>query len=399
VSRINPFADFNASRYTAGPVSVDAAGNLYYNAIELQAGAKSLYANDAVDSWLVKVTPGDVTSKVSYFALVPDAPGAAARCETSFPTAQLPWPPSPTAVPSTVACGSVRAALNVAPAIAPDGTIYSVARAHTAAANRYAWLVAVNADLTPKWDASLRNRFHDGCGVPVEHGGVLPPNGAPGGCRAGASYGVDPAVNHAGDGRVLDNSSSSPVVAPDGTVFYGAWSRYNYSQGHLMHFAADGAYLGAYRYGFDQTPAIRAHGATYSVVVKDNQYGGIGSYCAVEAFCPADRTASNPEYPEGFFITQLNHNLHVEWRLPSQTATGEHPHGFEWCVNAFVIDRNGIVYANSEDGHLYAINPDGTVRQSIFQRLALGAAYTPTSIGGDGKIYSQNAGHLFVVGE
>ena len=34
----------------------------------------------------------------------------------------------------------------------------------------------------------------------------------------------------------------------------------------------------------------------------------------------------------------------------------------------------------------------------IFQQLALGAAYTPTSIDAAGRIYSQNAGHLFVAG-
>jgi hypothetical protein len=36
--------------------------------------------------------------------------------------------------------------------------------------------------------------------------------------------------------------------------------------------------------------------------------------------------------------------------------------------------------------------------QKIFLKEALGAAYTPLSIGGDGKVYSQNDGHLFVVG-
>jgi hypothetical protein len=35
----------------------------------------------------------------------------------------------------------------------------------------------------------------------------------------------------------------------------------------------------------------------------------------------------------------------------------------------------------------------------LFLQLALGAAYTPLSIGSDGKIYAQNAGHLFVLGE
>jgi outer membrane protein assembly factor BamB len=73
-----------------------------------------------------------------------------------------------------------------------------------------------------------------------------------------------------------------------------------------------------------------------------------------------------------------------------------HPFSFEWCVNAPAIDSNGVVYANSEDGNLFAINQGGTLKQKIFQQLTLGAAYTPASIGGDGKLYSQKDGHLYV---
>ncbi len=81
------------------------------------------------------------------------------------------------------------------------------------------------------------------------------------------------------------------------------------------------------------------------------------------------------------------------------TCVSDHPNSFEWCVNAPVIDANGVVYANSEDGNLFALIQGGTLKQRIFQQLALGAAYTPASLGGDGKIYTQNAGHLFVVGK
>jgi len=411
VARINPFSTIDSNTYTAGPISTDSSGNLYYNVIKLQPNG-SFYSKDSVDSWLVKVTPNNSITRVSYSVLTPGTPGPDDPCEISFSEAQLPWPPSPTAVAPTVRCGPMRVALNIAPAIAPDGTIYTIARSHDAFANRSGYLIAANPNLTLKWISSLNNRFTDGCGVPITQGGVLPPNGQPGGCRAGANFGVDPGVNHAGGGRVLDDSSSSPVVAPDGSVFYGAYSRYNYAQGHLMHFSASGAYLGAYRFGWDITPGIVRHGNSYSVVLKDNQYGEVGTYCNPEAFCPSDRSVANSDnYAEGYFITQLNQNLNLQWRFQntntlsctrqpngSVTCVSDHPAGFEWCVNAMAIDANGVIYANSEDGNLYALNPDGTLKQKIFQQLALGAAYTPASIGLDGRIYSQNAGHLFVVG-
>src|SRR5262249_18582975 len=149
------------------------------------------------------------------------------------------------------------------------------------------------------------------------------------------------------------------------------------------------------------------HDLTYSIVIKNNHYSGLGSYCNVAAVCPTDRTSTNPASPEAFFVTQLSPSLAGEWsfqntntlacpRQPdgSLACVNDHPHNFEWCVNAAVVDRLGIVYANSEDGNLYAINQGGTLKQKLFQQLALEAAYTPVSLGGDGKIYSQNAGHL-----
>src|SRR5262249_61423139 len=73
--------------------------------------------------------------------------------------------------------------------------------------------------------------------------------------------------------------------------------------------------------------------------------------------------------------------------------------GFEWCINAPVVDADGVVYANSEDGNLYAIKQGGTLKSSLFLNLALGAAYTPLAIGQDGRIYTGNKGTLFVIGQ
>jgi outer membrane protein assembly factor BamB len=145
-------------------------------------------------------------------------------------------------------------------------------------------------------------------------------------------------------------------------------------------------------------------------VIKDNHYA-TGSYCGVEQYCPSDRTATTPNDPEAYYITQLNKNMNVEWRFQNTntlscsrddlglvTCQSDHPNGFEWCVNAFAIDANGVVYANSEDGNLFAINQGGTLRQKIFLKLALGAAYTPLTMDASGRYYTQNAGHLYVVG-
>ncbi len=170
--------------------------------------------SDVVGSWLVKVTPSDVVTKVSYATLFAQAqikgeavPPANGRCNVSFSPTQLPWPPQGNSNPQTTPCGSQRAALNIAPAIAPDGTIYTIAKAHLV--TRYNYLVAVNSNMTGKWAASMRNRLNDGCGVsfPIGNPGGA---GANGGCAAGATFGVDPATNEPPPARVLDDSSSSP---------------------------------------------------------------------------------------------------------------------------------------------------------------------------------------------
>jgi hypothetical protein len=403
ITRINPFgSSIDQDIFVAGPLSADAAGNLYYNAIKLAHG--NGWNSDAVNSWLVKIAPNNSSQTTTFASLNPGAPGGNDKCVGVFNINQLPWPPTPDAVPPDITCGSQRPGINVAPAIAPDGTIYTVSVAQFS--TRTPYLLAVNADLTPKWAASLRDRFNDGCDDEI------PPSGTPGGCRAGAHPGVDPAQNRPGAGRVLDDGTSSPVVAPDGSVYYGAYTRYNYAQGHMMHFSSTGQYLGGYHFGWDITPGIRPHDGTYSVITKENHYGEVGSYCNDPVLCPEDRTATDPTYPEEYFVSSLSPNLTKEWSWQNTntlscsrdangnvTCVSDHPAGFEWCVNGPAIDSGGNIYNNSEDGNVYVIRPDGTLRENLFLKLALGAAYTPLSIMSDGKVLAQNDGHLFVVGQ
>jgi hypothetical protein len=365
------------SEFVSGPLVADSAGNVYYNVIFLATA--NPWTSDVADASLVRISPTNGYTAKSYAAIVPQAPSPSAQCVGAFSNSELPWPPSPNAVPSSVPCGSQRPGLNVAPAIAPDGTIYTISRAHLN--SRYTYLVALDSNLNTKWSTSLRDRFNDGCNV------LLPPNGTPGGCRDGAIQGVDPSDNTPGAGRALDDSSSSPLVAPDGSVFYGAYTRYNYAQGHLMHFSATGTYLSAYRFGWDITPAIFPRATGYSIITKENHYPA-GSYCDDSSHCPSVRRATDPS---GYFVTRLDESLAVEWQV-------RNPNNFEWCVNGPAIDRDGVSYVNAEDGFLYAIGPDGKIRQSIMLTDALGQAYTPVAIDDSGRVYAEKAGMLFVTG-
>ena len=425
VSRINPFPTLDPSIIVAGVLSADAAGNIYYNAIQqFNHGGSSFYAHDIVDSWLVKVSPTDGAAKVSYSVLTAatapnslPSPQPTDQCLGTFSVKQLPFPPYPDAVPPSSACGHMRPALNAAPAIALDGTIYTITRTHLDdGSGRYAGMAAVHPDLTPGWWTSFRDRLNDGCNddLGTFPGALLPANGTPGGCRSGTTPGVDPAQNTRPAARVVDDASSSPTIAPDGSILYGSFTRYDFARGHLLKFSPSGQFMGSYSFGWDSTPAIYEHDNTYSIVIKDNEYGGgpnFGSYCYDDVLCP-------PRQNGPFFITQLDPNLNVEWKfkntndqactrnpdgsvtcVPNSSGNQWPNVGFEWCINAPVVDDRGVVYANSEDGNLYAINQGGTLRANIFLQLALGAAYTPIAIGPDGKIYTQNAGHLIVVGQ
>ena len=381
VSTIDPgLAAAGANTFVAGPLSADDSGNLYFNVIQLDPrdpwGGTS--GTDVRNSWLVKVAPDDSSGVVSYKTLVSRAP---TTCTTTYnTTTDLPWPNYTTA-PPTGPCSSPRVGLNVAPAIAPDGTIHTVARLHLR--SRYSYLLAVNPDLTPKWQASLRGLLNDGCRVllPNDNGG---PTGI--GCRTGSPTGVDPATNERPAGRVIDQSSSSPTVAPDGSVLYGSYSRYNFARGHLFKFSPSGQFQASFDFGWDTTPAIYPHGGTYSIVLKDNHYDG--------SCCPGNGAPP----PGPYFITQLSSHLGIEWQFKSTSVGPNNPNGFEWCINAPAIDANGIVYANSEDGSLYAINQGGTLKQKMFLRTAIGAAYTPLSIAADGRVYTENDGYMFVIG-
>jgi hypothetical protein len=428
VSRIKPFGDtLDPNTFVAGPLSADSSGNVYYNAIKFTDQTINVYPG-LVNSWLVKIAPDDTVSMVSYSTLLAAvAPAATDPCERSFSVFTLPWPPSPTSAPRTRICGAQRPGLNIAPAIGSDGTIYTASKGHGdpalfgAAGDRASFVVAVNPDLTLKWATSLAHTLNDGCGVLVPIASSATPE--KGKCRNTANFGVDPSTNRRGSGRILDAGTSSPLVLPDGNVYFGAYTRYNIARGHAYKLrGADGAILANYDFGWDDTQAVFQHDGTYSIVMKDNHYDEeAGFYCNPFSGAPISLTVcASTGIPAGpFYITQVNSNLVPEWKFQSTETRdchrnpdgsitcvndGKHPNGFEWCINAPAVDGAHNVYVESEDGNIYVLDQGHsgvftTPKAKLFTNLAVGAAYTPFSIDHFGRLYGQNNGHLFVVGE
>jgi hypothetical protein len=377
--------------YVAGPISADAKGNIYFNQLTMVHGQE--WAQDATGV-LVKITPDEQVTSVDYRTLTPGAPGPNDACIYSFDynTYPLPWPPPPNAdgtIPQPVQylCGSQRPSLNIAPAIGSDGTIYTVSHAHYN--ESYAYLIAVTHDLKPKWNSSLRNLVNDGCGIlsPAD-GQALYDH-----CRVDAPVGVDPTTGLPPAIGADDSSSSTPVVLPDGNILYGGLTTYNGSRGHLLKFSHEGKFLATFDFGWDVTPGVRVHDGTYSIITKDNHYGE--GYAATGTY----------------YITSLNPYLVPEWKFRStntQTCTrdaagaiscvDDHPNGFEWCINAPAIDKDGNIYGNSEDGNMYVVDKNGVQKAAYFLDQAIAAAYTPVALDAKGRIFALNNGHLLVLG-
>jgi len=422
LGRINPFPTIDPNTFVAGPVSADASGNIYYNVVKYDmAVAPSPGPRAAfVDSWLVKVSSGGTVTKVRYADLMAPA-NPPTTCVRAFSAdgVDLPWPPSPGATPSSGPCGPQRVGLNIAPAIGPDGTIYTGSRANLN--SRYSYLVAVNPNLTLKWAASLRDRgINDGCGVLIPKATQANPV-QKGKCSFDAPTGVDPDTNQMPAGRIIDSGTSSPTVLPDGSIVFGAYTRYNIARGHLFKFSSSGQFQASFDFGWDDTLAVWRHDDTFSIVMKDNHYDEeAGFYCNPTGTPNSAIVCDSTGIPAGpFYITQVNPNLVPEWKFkstetrdchrnPDGSVTcvddGQHPNGFEWCINAPAIDGEGNVYVESEDGNVYVLDQGHsgvftTPKFKFFTNLAVGAAYTPFSIDQQGRLYAQNNGHLFVMGE
>lgn len=219
---------------------------------------------------------------------------------------------------------------------------------------------------------------------------------------------------------IITASTSAPMVAPDGTVFFGLWASqpFNGSRGFMLHFSADltqNFTPGAF--GWDDTPSVvptsavpSYHGTSpYLILTKYNNYfagevgpsGGNGIN-KIAILDPYDTMIDpNNDGVSNFLV--MNEVLTIDAPTPDQEAIEDgYPYGGrEWCVNATAIDPfTKSALLNSEDGRFYRWDlTSNTLIESVIENpVGVGEPYTPTAIGPDGTVYGVNGGFLFAMG-
>jgi len=209
---------------------------------------------------------------------------------------------------------------------------------------------------------------------------------------------------------LLDNSSASPTVGPDGDVFYGVFesgdnttSLNNNDRGWMLHFdktLAVSKIPGAF--GWDDTASIvprelvpsYSGSSAYLLFTKYNNYNGVGTGDGRNRLAVLDPNTSMTDPITGTLV--MKEVITVLGVTPDPTF----PAVKEWCINSAAIDLvNKAALVNSEDGKLYRWDfVSNTLSNVITLTPGVGEAYTPTVIGPDGTVYAINDAILFAVG-
>jgi len=212
---------------------------------------------------------------------------------------------------------------------------------------------------------------------------------------------------------INDVSTSSPMVGPDGDVYWGILlnSPYNGSRGALMHYSGDLSVTktpGAF--GWDYTPGVVPSSmvpgytgtSSYLLCCKYNNYyyldgNGVNTIGILD---PNDNTEVDT-HANASGLVCMREVLTVIGNTPDGTSSDPRDIVREWCVNATAVDTaTGTVVINSEDGYAYRWD---LAHNSLSEVLSLspgfGQPYVPQAIGPDGTAYTLNGTFLFAMGQ
>ena len=222
----------------------------------------------------------------------------------------------------------------------------------------------------------------------------------------------DPRDGGSNNAIVPDISSASPMVGPDGDVYFGVQgSPFNGSRGWLLHYSANLQQTKTPGgFGWDTTPAVVPAAAVpsytgtsaYLVFTKYNDYAGFDGGYGVNRIAildPNDTMIEPHPSSNGTLVMKLI--LAIAGPTPDPENLADYPDAVrEWCINAGAVDpATGAVIANSEDGKVYRWDlATNTLSQAVTLTVGIGEAYTATLIGPDGTVYATNGGILNAVG-
>ncbi len=265
---------------------------------------------------------------------------------------------------------------NVAPALSSDeSTVYVAVKWATNA--RYCYLLGLNSTtLQTKFSVFLRDpRSGDPAGVP-------------------------------------EDGTASPMVAPDGDVYFGVLGNpaNNGSRGFLLRFSGDLSITktpGAF--GWDYTPGIVPASAvpsytgpsSYLLFCKYNDYPfQDGTGVNRVALLDPNTTQIDP-HPSSPGLIEMREVLTVIGPTPDPGAPATFPYAVrEWCINAPAVNpATNSVFFTAEDGNLYRWNlATNSLDQAINLAPGIGQPYVPTVIGPDGTVYTYTGGLMFALG-
>jgi hypothetical protein len=213
---------------------------------------------------------------------------------------------------------------------------------------------------------------------------------------------------------VLDDGTASPMVAPDGDVYFGVYAGNTGSRGFLLHFSGDLTRIkipGGF--GWDNTAAIvpasmaplYTGASPYLIFTKYNDYAGVGSGGGqgVNRIALLDPNATEIDYhpaSNGMSIMREVQTV-IGPTADDENRSASLPYAVrEWCINTAAVNPATFsVFTPSEDGHLYRWNlASNGLTQFVPLIAGIGEPYTPTVIGPDGTVFTLNGGTLFAIG-
>ena len=217
----------------------------------------------------------------------------------------------------------------------------------------------------------------------------------------------DPRNNN--NASILDDGTSSPMVGPDGDVYFGVMGNpFNGSRGFMLHFSSDLSVQKAPGgFGWDNTAAVvpasmvpsYTGSSSYLLFTKYNNYD-TGDGDGVNRIAVLDPNATQVDAhssSNGLLImrevlTVIGPTVDVSPSFPLAVR--------EWCINTAAVNpATNSVFTPSEDGHVYRWNlATNALTQFVQLGPGIGEPYVPTVIGPDGTVFTLNGGFLWALG-